>query len=235
MEHAMRAFTTCLFLGALAASALAQEGAGDLSTPVRTASRAQTVAAEVQTFYDQADTFQARFTQTYYHRLYRRYQRSTGRLYFDKPGRMRFDYAAPNGKVIVSNGTHLTAFDPGDDGEAGQYFKTEVGDNALSRAFGFLTGEGRILDDYHVRLLNARAWRWSGEILELRPRVADPRIARIVLYVDGDASRPGVVHRIRIDDHEGNRNKFELRRMRFNRDIPASRFRYTPPAGSHRL
>ena len=193
------------------------------------------VALEVQTFYDQTETFQARFTQTYYHRLYQRYQRSSGRIYFDKPGRMRFDYARPNGKVIVSDGSYLTAYDPGDDGEAGQYVKAPVGDNSLPRAFGFLTGEGRILDDYRVALMNADRYRWSGTVLELRPKTADPQIRRILLYVDGDPRRAGVVHRMRIDDHEGNRNKFELRRMRFNRDIPNSRFAFSPPRGSHRI
>lgn len=218
----------------LSAVALAQEGGGELAAPSAD-SNAHRVAAEVQAFYDQTDTFSARFTQTYYHRLYQRYQRSNGKFYFDKPGRMRFDYDRPNGKVIVSDGSHFTAYDPGDDGEAGQFVKAPVGDSSLPRAFGFLTGQGRILDDYRVALLSSRRYRWSGPVLELRPRNTDPRIRRILLYVDGDPRRPGVVHRIRIDDHQGNRNKFEMRRMRFNRDLPASRFNYSPPRNAHRI
>ncbi|MEM9070645.1 MAG: outer membrane lipoprotein carrier protein LolA [Myxococcota bacterium] len=230
-----RALTLSLLALAVGTGALAQDGADALSTPGGESSAHQ-VAREVQAFYDQTDTFQARFTQTYYHRLYQRYQRSRGELAFDKPGRMRFDYDRPNGKVIVSDGRHMTAFEPGDDGDPGQYVKAEMGSNALPAAFGFLTGQGgRILDDYRVRLLNAEDYRWSGEVLELRPRDSDPRIFRILLYVDGDSRRAGVVHRIRIDDHEGNRNHFQLRRMRFNRDIPARRFRYAPPSGSIRL
>ncbi len=218
----------------LSAVAFAQEGGDELAAP-SAATSAHRVASEVQAFYDQTDTFSARFTQTYYHRLYQRYQRSNGRFYFDKPGRMRFDYAQPNGKVIVSDGSHFTAYDPGDEGEAGQYVKAPVGDSSLPRAFGFLTGHGRILDDYRVSLLDSNRYRWSGPVLELRPRNSDPRIRRILLYVDGDARRPGVVHRIRIDDHEGNRNKFEMRRMRFNRDMSSSRFAFSPPRGAHRI
>ncbi len=209
--------------------------AAQRATPQPTTANAVRVARQVQAFYDQTDSLQARFTQTYYHRLYRRYQRSTGRLLFDKPGRMRFDYDRPNGKVVVSDGSHLTAYEPGDHGEPGQYVKTTIGNNALPAAFGFLTGQARILDDYRVRLLDARSYRWSGHILELRPRRPNPRIRRILLYVDGDPARAGVVHRLRVDDHEGNRNKFELRRMRFNRDLPERAFRYAPPRGSRRI
>lgn len=148
---------------------------------------------------------------------------------------MRFDYDRPNGKVIVSDGNYFTAYEPGDDGEAGQFVKAPVGDSSLPRAFGFLTGQGRILDDYRVSLLDSAAYRWSGPVLELRPRRADPQIRRVLLYVDGDSRRPGVVHRIRIDDHDGNRNKFEMRTMRFNRDFSASRFAYNPPRNAHRI
>lgn len=217
---------------ALAGLALGQRHAPDRAAPEPSAVR---VARQVQAFYDQTDTLQARFTQTYYHRLYRRYQRSQGRLLFDKPGRMRFDYDRPNGKVIVSDGAHMTAYEPGDDGQPGQYVKTAVGSHALPSAFGFLTGEARLLDDYRVALLDARRYRWSGTILELRPRRPNPQIRRILLYVDGDPARAGVVHRLRIDDHDGNRNKFELRRMRFNRELSPRRFAYAPPAGSRRL
>ena len=99
-------------------------------------------------------------------------------------------------------------------------------------AFGFLTGTANLNEDYHVRLLSSRAWRFRGHILELRPKRHDPNVRRVVLYVDADPSRAGVVHRLRIDDHAGNRNKFELRGMRFNRDISDSFFHFTPPPGT---
>jgi len=197
--------------------------------------QARTVAARVQTFYDQTDTYQASFYQTYFSRMYGRYSRSRGRLTFDKPGRMRFDYARPNGKVIVSDGQKLTMWEPGDDGGPGQYLEQAMRDNALPAAFSFLTGQGRLEDDYRFRLLNARAWRWNGHVLELRPRRADPRTRRILLFVDADPARAGIVHRIRIDDHEGNRNKFSLTHMRFNPAVQSGLFAFRPPAGARRM
>ncbi len=193
------------------------------------------VAAQVQTFYDQSEGFEARFVQTYYNRMYSRYERSRGTMSFDKPGKMRFDYARPNGKIIVSDGRELTMWEPGDDGGPGQYMKTPMSRASLPGAFSFLTGQGRLEDSYTFRLLNPRPYRWSGYVLELRPRRADPRYRRVLLFVDANARRAGLVHRIRIDDHEGNRNKFEMTNMRFDRAIPASRFSFTPPRGARRI
>lgn len=203
--------------------------------PASTQQRADAslVAAQVQGFYDQTTSIDARFHQTYYHRLYRRYQRSTGRLVFDKPGRMRFDYRG--GKVVVSDGDDLTAYEPGDDGGAGQYMRTTVSQDSLAAGFGFLTGSARIGEDYRYQLLDSQAWGFSGHILELTPRRPDPRIRRVILYVDADPRRAGVIHRIRIDDHDGNRNKFDLRSMRFNRTVSDARFAFSPPRGARRM
>jgi outer membrane lipoprotein carrier protein len=194
---------------------------------------ARTVAARVQSFYDQTDTYQASFTQTYYNRLYGRYERSRGSLRIDKPGRMRFDYA--NGKVIASDGTTMTMWEPGDEGGAGQYMQSAVGRDALPGAFSFLTGSGRLENDFRFRLLDARSFGWRGHVLELVPRSPDPRYRRVLLFVDASESLRGVVHRIRIDDHDGNRNKFDLGSMRFNRTIDASTFSFRPARGARRI
>ena len=226
--------------GLIAAFAAVAVGAA-LITPV--ASRAQratpavsvqTVAARVQHFYDQMGSLDARFEQRYYHKLYQTTQRSSGRLAFEKPGRMRFDYAAPNGKVVVSDGSHLIAWEPGDGG-AGQHVEAPVTEDALPGAFGFLLGTARIGRDYDYRLLDATRYRWRGHVLELRPREADPNVARVLLFVDGRNGREGVVHKLRIVDHEGNMNQFTFGSMRFNRGVDDARFAWQPPSGSRRI
>lgn len=193
---------------------------------------ARQVAARVQAFYDQTRNVQARFYQTYYHRLYGRYQRSRGHVAFEKPGRFRFDYARPNGKVIANDGRQLVMYEPGDDGGSGQHAVRDAGRAALPDAFGFLTGTTALGRDFHLRLLDARRWGFDGHVLELRPRQAKAHYRRIILYVDADPKRAGVVHKVRIDDHEGNRNKLELYGMRFNRSLQDGRFAFVPPASS---
>lgn len=206
------------------------ESAQGLSTPSRAVDR---VAARVQAFYDRTGSLEASFTQSYWHALHRTTQRASGTMALDRPGRIRFDYA--NGKVVASGGRYVTVYEPGDDAEPGQYVKTRTSEESMSSAFGFIMGTARIDEDYTTRLLDAGRYRWSGDVLELRPRTADARVARVLLYVDSRPGREGVVHRLRIDDHDGNRNTLTLRSMRFNRDLGPDRFVFQPPAGSIRM
>ena len=195
---------------------------------------AHEVAAEVQAFYDQSHSLEACFFQTFYHRAYQRYVRSSGQIRLAKPGRLRFDYARPNGKVVASDGQRLVAYEPGEDGSAGQFAEMPVS-GALSTAFGFLMGTSEIERDYRVRLLSSSRYHTRDHVLELRPRRADPRIRRVLLFVDSRPQLSGVIHRLRIDDHEGNRNKFELSSQHFDRDLGSARFHFTPPAGARRM
>ncbi|MFT5358805.1 MAG: outer membrane lipoprotein carrier protein [Polyangiales bacterium] len=233
--HSRRVLLTMILL-ALPGLALADngqstdEGATALAAPL---SRSARIAAQVQSFYDRTDTLQTRFTQSYYHALYRNTERATGTLILDKPGRMRFDYS--NGKVMVASSGYLTMYEPGDDGEVGQYAKMRSSSDTTHQGFAFLMGHTRIDEDYNYRLLDAERYGWRGSLLELRPKTADAGVRRVLLYVDGRPGREGVVHRIRIDDHDGNRNTLTFRAMRFNRVLSAERFRYQPPAGAVRM
>ena len=99
---ACAAFTTCALLFQLQPTA-AQDTPPD---PGRA------VAAAVQSFYDQTTDVSASFHQTYVNRLYKRTDRSKGKVVFKKPGKMRWDYAKPNGKVIVAgSGTRIMPTD----------------------------------------------------------------------------------------------------------------------------
>ena len=207
---------------------------GSVASADAPAQSSRDVASAVQSFYDSVDTAQARFRQTYRNRLYQRTQRSTGLLRFDDSGRMRFDYDAPNAKVVVSNGRTLTAYEPGVAGEPGQYVKAPVSEDGLHSGFAFLTGRARIGEDYRYRLLDAERYGWRGHVLELRPKVADPQVRRILLFVDSRAPTYGVVHRVRIDDHDSNSNLFSLGSLRLNRGLAESTFHYAPPANARR-
>jgi outer membrane lipoprotein carrier protein len=196
---------------------------------------ANQVAARVQAFYDQTRTVQAEFHQTYYHKLYDRYDRSRGNVVFKKPGKMRWTYARPNGKEIVSDGSRMRVYEPPDEGErSGQGFEQSIDQNQLPAAFSFLTGTGRLQDQFTFRLLDARRHAFpDGHVLELRPRQPTPHFTRVLFFVRMVGDPPaGVVHRVLIVDEIGNRNRFDFSELRFNRDVPDGRFNYTFPRGT---
>ncbi len=195
---------------------------------------AATVAAWAQTFYDQTPLVQARFAQYFWNRVYDRTSTSRGQIYISRPGRVRFDYATPSGKVIVSDGSHFTYYEPGDDGAVGQYYEGSA--DSTSAALGFLTGTARLDTDFTFTLrAQSSTQPPNTRGLELRPRVPDPHYRRVVLYVSDAPATRGVVMRISIEDPDGNWNRFDFSSLDVVQPIDASRFDYHVPEGARRI
>lgn len=200
------------------------------ATPVT----AEVVAARVQSFYEQTRTVEARFQQHFWIQAHGRTISSRGSIVIQRPGRIRFDYAQPRGKVVVSTPAGFTYYEPGDDGGAGQFMRGNV--DGASAALGFLTGTSDLARDFRFSL---RASSAGGpehtDALELRPRRSDPHYRRIVLYVSNDPSSLGVVRRVSIEDPDGNWNRFDFSGFQFNRDVSASTFEFQPPSGAREI
>jgi outer membrane lipoprotein carrier protein len=204
--------------------------------PAATASDARAVAAAVQAFYDQTTDISARFHQTYVHKLYNRTDKSQGSVIFKKPGKMRWDYDRPNGKVIVSNGQRLLVYEPGEQSEGGQVIEQKIGEAQLPQAMGFLMGTGKLEQDFTFRLLDGKKQGYqSGYVLELRPTRPTPHYARILLYVERATALRGLVRRLLIIDESGNRNRFDFSVIKFNGKVADSTFNWQPPAGTRRV
>ncbi len=186
---------------------------------------ADQVAQRIQEFYDRTSDFQADFTQVSVNRLYGQEQRS-GRVIFRKPGRMRWNYAAPHNDVIVSNGTTLWAYQA----EERQAIQQTLTQSQMPTALAFLTGVGRLTDAFTFRLLDATQFQYpSGYVLELRPTSPQPTYERIVFYVDRGSFQ---VARTVVIDAQGNRNQFTFVRPQVNLNVPESTFNWSPPAGT---
>jgi outer membrane lipoprotein carrier protein len=198
---------------------------------------ARQVAASVQSFYDQTKDLSASFFQTYVNKIYDRTDRSQGRVMFKKPGRMRWDYAKPNGKIIVAGAGKLTVFEPGDEpGDQGQVLEQAFSDTDLPQAMAFLMGTGRLAEDFDFKLLDAaREGYPKGHVLELNPRKPNPHFDRLLFYVDTTPSLRGLVRRLVIIDSTGNRNRFDFSEFKFNAGTPDSTFSWKPPANARRV
>lgn len=218
---------------ALAQPSLATSALADAA---QTTSDPRVVAAAVQAFYDQTTDVSAGFYQTYVNKLYQRTDRSSGHVLFKKPGKMRWDYDKPNGKIIVSNGSTLRVYEPGEDGDSGQVIEQAITQAQLPQAMAFLMGTGRLEDDFTFRLLDAKREGYpSGDVLELRPKQPTPHYERILFYVERTAALRGLVRRILIIDANGNRNRFDFSKLKFNSGVADQTFEWQPPQGTRRV
>jgi outer membrane lipoprotein-sorting protein len=108
------------------------------------------VARRVQERYDRVQDLSADFAQEMRLRAGGQILRSRGRMYFARPGRMRWEYETPEVQTIVADGEHLWIHQPEDN---------QVLRAPLERAFqsqtpvSFLFGLARIERDFSPSLL----------------------------------------------------------------------------------
>jgi len=195
------------------------------ATPDRSLS-AEQVTAQVQGFYDRTNDFESDFTQVSRNHLNNTNTTRRGHVRFKKPGRMRWDYSDPQGDVIVSNGSTLWAYEAAEH----QAIQSNLQDSQLPSALSFLTGSGRLTNDFTVRLLDPTAYQYtSGYVLELTPITANPSISRLVFYVEPTNFQ---VARTVVLDAQGNRNRFDFRSPQVNNNPAQSVFEWSPPSGT---
>jgi outer membrane lipoprotein carrier protein len=203
---------------AAALALLAAAAPGPAATPGPTAAD---LARKVQATYQRTRDLEARFTQTYAYAGVGRRQVSRGTLRVKKPGMMRWDYESPVPKTVAVTGHRLVQYEP----EESQAFVDERFDaTVLSAAVAFLLGTGDLARDFELSLA-------EGGGLRLIPRVADPRVAAIVLDVGADGQVVGTT----VIDGAGNQNRLVLEGVRRNTGLADAAFEVALPAGVRRL
>ncbi len=176
---------------------------------------------KVQAFYEKTRDLEAAFTQTYVYGGLGRKLSSTGTLKVKKPGLMRWDYQSPTVKVVAVTGKRLVQYEP----EEQQAWVDEAFDaTALTAAVAFLLGTGDLARDFTPSL-------GEGGALVLRPKAADPRVARISFTVGPD----GEVLATTVVDGAGNENRLAFSAIMRNGGLADAAFEVKLPKGTRRV
>jgi outer membrane lipoprotein carrier protein len=167
-----------------------------------------------------AKTAEADFTQTVSDKSGRITQQASGKMMFARPGKFRWDYAAPYEQVIVSDGVKLWLYDA----DLDQVSVKSLGDVVAGTPAALLAGDNAI--EKYFSLKNAGE---SGglEWLDATPKSRDTTFERIRMGFRGD-----VLVQMELYDYFGQRTTLKLSRFSRNPLIPASRFKFIPPQGA---
>jgi outer membrane lipoprotein carrier protein len=187
---------------------------------------ADEIGARVQQFYDATKTFKATFTQTYTIKVQNVKKVSTGKVTFEKPGKMSFVYDAPNGNRVVSDGTTIRVYEKDNE----QMFETPVKGSQYPAALSFLMGQGKLTKDFSLRLLDPAQMKFEGGyVIEGTPKEATPAYQKLLLYIDAQTNQ---VRRALILDAQGNRNRFDFSAPVVNQPATPGEFTFSPPPGT---
>jgi outer membrane lipoprotein carrier protein len=177
------------------------------------------VARRVEERLGRAGDMRARFTQTYRSGAVGREVRERGTLSLKRPGRMRWEYEAPERKTFVSDGRTFYFYVPADRQVIVREQKDATGVAGL-----LLAGRGGLLEPFAPELQEAPPGRTR---LRLVPRKPDPEVAEILLDVDAEYR----VRAIEVSDPQGNTSRFEFDELRENVGLRDELFEFEPPRG----
>jgi outer membrane lipoprotein carrier protein len=145
----------------------------------------------------------------------------SGSLLLEKPGRMRWDYSNPAGKVFVIDEKYGYSYTPGD-AQAQRYPAKQLED--FRSPLRFLLGHTRIEKELTDLTLIPQ-----GADYQLRgvPKGMEQRVAEVTLTVTAE----GRIDAIQWKETDGASTEFQLTKELPNPSLPADAFSFQPPAG----
>jgi outer membrane lipoprotein carrier protein len=181
---------------------------------------AHTMAQRVDQHYNKLHSLKAGFTESYDGLGVKRTE--SGTLLMEKPGRMRWDYSSPEGKLFLLDGKFAWFYAKGDPHV--QRMKAKDLDD-LRSPLRFLLGHTQLEKEFNQLTLKPIA---NGEFtLSGVPKGQENRIARVTLTVRVD----GAITGIEIEEIDGVMTRFAFTNEAVNAAVPANAFRFTPLPG----
>ncbi len=209
-------------LALLVALTWAVQGSSDTpDSPAALDSELADLVKKVEKYYAEVSDFSARFRQKLQRiHLPHRPLEKTGKVYFKRPGKMRWDYEKPEKIHYVSDGSFLWNYIP----ESQLVYRLPVADSELFYALQFLWGQGR-LDQEFVPSQGKKEGEY--QTLILAPRGGHQHFQELRLLVDPDSGR---IHATIMVDPAGNISRLDFLRVSY-KTLPDGGFEFTPPSG----
>jgi outer membrane lipoprotein carrier protein len=173
----------------------------------------------IEDHYNRIQTLQLTFTQKY--TFQKRARTEKGELFLRKPGRMRWQYTAPPGKLFVSDGKFMYSYFPAENRVEKTPFK-ETDD--MRAPLAFLLGRLNFQDDF--REFRTQPDRDNVFITAL-PKSDKLLYSEVKFLVSPDF----VIHWLSVTGQEGSTNEFVFENEKKNPPIADAMFRFTPPPG----
>jgi len=186
--------------------------------------RLDEIVARLQDNYRVMRDYEASFEQETRIKAYPRAQKSSGKVFYKKPGGMRWNYERPEASEIVTNGQTVWMYTP----SLNQVMKTRFSESSQSRvATAFLSGMGNLKADFDVALDTAEEDE-AGYRLVLRPKDKGDSVRTLVFTVDRETFN---IKKSVLTDHYDNVTTVRLSDFKINNGLEDALFEFVPPEG----
>ena len=181
---------------------------------------AHELAQRVDRHYNQLHSLKTAFIESYEGLGMRRTE--SGTLLLLKPGRMRWDYTSPAGKIFLLDGKFAWFYTQGDPHV--QRIPAKQLDD-LRSPLRFLLGHTELEKELNrLVLASAPNGRFT---LTGQPKGQENRVQRLTVSATAD----GTITGIEVEEIDGALTRFTFTGEQTNAPVPSGAFHFTPPAG----
>ncbi len=217
MTSVSKLICTSVFLAAMVTCSLVLRAQSPAAT---SAVDAHTLAQRVNDHYNRLHSLRAAFTESYDGLGLSRSE--SGTLYLQKPGRMKWDYTSPAGKVFLLDGKFAWFWSRG----ATQVQRIEAKKlDDLRSPLQFLLGHTEL--EKEMTNLKAAPGTDGQIVLTGVPKGQQNRIQLITFHV----TAAGAITSISIEETDGAITRFTFTDEQANIQIPDNTFHFAPPPG----
>ena len=213
----------------VATAPVASPKASPAASPVAATAETDALAAKVQKAYEAVKGLFAEFEQVTTLTNGSKGPKANGRMWFEKPGKLRWEFDAPEKKSFVSDGKTLWMYEA----EENQVIVNEHMEETESlTALNFLGGFGDLKKDFNVAAAKTpdSATVKDAAFLALTPKEdGDVQVSKIVLALDRKTSLANEVFLI---DGLGNETRLTFRNLKTNEPAPPKTFTFEIPKGA---
>jgi outer membrane lipoprotein carrier protein len=184
------------------------------------------LAEALQRKYDTVRDFSADFVHTYQGGVLKKTLTERGKVLIKKPGKMRWDYTAPEKKQFISDGAKVYFYIPADK----QVIVSPVPPNAATTTPAlFLAGKGRLTGEFTPSFIELPAGLPAGtRALKLVPKSKQPDYDWLILAVDpATLAIRGLV----TIDAQGGTSTFAFTNLKQNVGLADNQFTFKIPRG----
>lgn len=192
------------------------------SPPSAMALDATAIVDAIQKQYDATHTFQARFVQKSYLRILDQSQHAQGTVSIKKPGKMRWEYNAPDRQILVSNDQALWLYLPDEQQVTKMKVQSIYSSNTPAL---FLAGRGQLTESFTIKKVTEKDGVY---IVELIPRDKAQNLTKMVLLAD---KKNFQIIGSRVYDNLGNKTEMIFSDIRSNPALDDATFQFEVPRG----
>jgi outer membrane lipoprotein carrier protein len=193
-----------------------------LLVPAASATALDDTLKAIEKRYNHTDTLKLDFSQLYT-AAHRPAQTESGVLYLRKPGRMRWEYSSPAGKLFLADGKYTWLYTPDD--HRAEKAELKMSDD-MRAPLAFLLGKL----DFHRDFKSFESHKDANGALWILAFAKNQNLP--YTQVEFLATPEGRLQRIRVTNQDQSKLEYTFSNEQLNAPVPPKLFAFTPPAGT---